>query len=109
MPLFLMAYRAAVHRTTGISPAKMTFGRNIRLPADIVFGKPEEPKKSAFDYVAHCTARKNIAVSSYQAKARYDRQANVNCFKEGGQVWLYNPQRKKVRSPKLQKDWEGPY
>ena len=33
--------------TTGISPAKMTFVREIRLPVDMVFGKPEEPKKKS--------------------------------------------------------------
>ena len=37
------------------------------------------------------------------------RQTNAISFKEGDQVWLYNPQRKKDRSPKLQRDWEGPY
>ena len=57
----------------------------------------------------HRTARKNIGVNSDQTKAKYDRQANAVSFKEGEQVWLYNPQRKKGRSPKLQKDWEGPY
>jgi len=30
-------------------------------------------------------------------------------FKEGDQVWLYNPRRKKGQSPKLQSPWEGPY
>lgn len=68
----------------------MTFGREIRLLADIVFGKPEEPTKSACDYVAnlekmadmHHTACKNIAVYSDQAKARYDRQANAIYFKK---------------------------
>jgi len=24
-------------------------------------------------------------------------------------VWLFNPQRKKSKTPKLQSNWEGPY
>lgn len=34
IPLFLMAYRSAVHESTGIPPAKVLFGSNIRLPSD---------------------------------------------------------------------------
>ena len=118
LQLFLMAYRGAVHSTTGVSPAKMTFGREIRLPADIAFGKPEEPKQTMPNYMSkfeekmatiHRTARQNIGIISDQSKARYDRQTNAISFKEGDQVWFYNSQRKKGRSPKLQRDWEGPY
>ncbi|GFX76989.1 hypothetical protein TNCV_2079561 [Trichonephila clavipes] len=32
VPLFLLAYRSAVHETTGYSPSQMLFGRNLRLP-----------------------------------------------------------------------------
>jgi len=40
IPLFLMAYRAAVHNTTGQSPSKVLFGRELPLPCDVVFGSP---------------------------------------------------------------------
>ncbi|GFT89899.1 retrovirus-related Pol polyprotein from transposon 412 [Trichonephila clavipes] len=32
VPLFLLAYRSAVHETTGYSPSQMLFGRDFRLP-----------------------------------------------------------------------------
>ncbi|GFT96771.1 retrovirus-related Pol polyprotein from transposon 412 [Trichonephila clavipes] len=32
VPLFLLAYRSAVHETTGYSPSQMLFGRDLRLP-----------------------------------------------------------------------------
>ncbi|GFY18289.1 retrovirus-related Pol polyprotein from transposon 412 [Trichonephila clavipes] len=32
VPLFLLAYRSAVHETTGYSPSQMFFGRDLRLP-----------------------------------------------------------------------------
>jgi len=38
--LFLMAYRAAVHNSTGQSPSKVLLGRELRLPSDVVFGAP---------------------------------------------------------------------
>ncbi|UYV73615.1 K02A2.6-like [Cordylochernes scorpioides] len=43
LPPFLMAYRAAIHETTGQTPAKIMFGRELRLPCDLEFGSPGEP------------------------------------------------------------------
>ncbi|GFX07204.1 retrovirus-related Pol polyprotein from transposon 412 [Trichonephila clavipes] len=37
LPFFLLAYRSAVHETTGYSPSQMLFGRDLRLPADLLF------------------------------------------------------------------------
>ncbi|GFX69692.1 retrovirus-related Pol polyprotein from transposon 412 [Trichonephila clavipes] len=39
VPLFLLAYRSAVHETTGYSPSQMLFGRDLRLPCDLLFGR----------------------------------------------------------------------
>ncbi|KAJ8946245.1 hypothetical protein NQ318_004614, partial [Aromia moschata] len=36
-------------------------------------------------------------------------QAQLNPAKPGDAVWLYAPKRTKGKSPKLQKNWEGPY
>ena len=57
----------------------------------------------------HELVRNQTTISSYRMKARYDRKASSGGFKVGDLVWLYNPQRKKGRSPKLQQPWEGPY
>jgi tyrosine-protein phosphatase YwqE len=32
IPLFLLAYRASTHGTGGLTPAKLMFGRELRLP-----------------------------------------------------------------------------
>ncbi|GBN70610.1 hypothetical protein AVEN_61475-1 [Araneus ventricosus] len=42
-------------------------------------------------------------------KTRYDSGATSHHFKEGDQVWMYNPKRRRGLSPKLQQNWEGPY
>ena len=42
IPFLMMAYRSAVHSTTGCSPAKMMLGRELKLPVDLIFGRPEE-------------------------------------------------------------------
>jgi transposase InsO family protein len=39
----LLAYRTAVHKSTGQTPAKMMMGRELRRPVDVIFGKsPDE-------------------------------------------------------------------
>lgn len=38
-----------------------------------------------------------------------DRNANHSSFSERTLVWLHNPMRRKGKSPKLQRRWEGPY
>lgn len=41
VPLLLMAYRTSVHEITSCTPAMM-MGRDLRLPIDLIFGRPEE-------------------------------------------------------------------
>ncbi|GFW69612.1 retrovirus-related Pol polyprotein from transposon 412 [Trichonephila clavipes] len=36
LPFFLLAYRSDVHETTGYSPSQKFFGRDLRLPADLL-------------------------------------------------------------------------
>lgn len=118
IPLFLMAYRSAVHDTTGETPSCLLFGREMRLPCDLQFGTVNETASSTSNYVSelrsrldevHQRVRHVIENASDRMKTRYDLRSNSSGFHEGDLVWLYNPQRRKGRSPKLQKDWEGPY
>ena len=40
LPNLLMAYRSSVHGTTKFTPFQMLFGRQIKLPVDLMFGTP---------------------------------------------------------------------
>ncbi|KAJ8867871.1 hypothetical protein PR048_031676 [Dryococelus australis] len=42
LPLFFLAYRSAVHDSTRVTPSRMLFGRELRLPGDLLFGCPVE-------------------------------------------------------------------
>ncbi|KAJ8980008.1 hypothetical protein NQ317_016671 [Molorchus minor] len=57
----------------------------------------------------HDEARNKLQFESDRLKTRYDARSNNSGYQAGDEVWLYNPARKKGRSPKLQKSWEGPY
>ena len=118
LPTFLMAYRSAVHDTTGLTPAMVLFGRELRLPCDLAFGTPNNEEVTVTDYVdelkvklldVHELARERLRVASTRMKTRYDLKANSAGFQHGDKVWLWNPQRKKGKSPKLMQSWEGPY
>lgn len=49
VPLFLMAYRASTHETTDVTPANMVFGREVRLPCDLMFGAPPDKEQMMTD------------------------------------------------------------
>ncbi|GFT20428.1 hypothetical protein TNCV_4964311 [Trichonephila clavipes] len=115
---FLLAYRSAVHETTGYSPSQMLFGRDLRLPCDLLFGRPPDTPSSPEEYVqnlqarfedVHHLARERINLRTEKMKTRYDTKATGHQFKEGDKVWFYNPTRRKGLSPKLQSHWDGPY
>jgi hypothetical protein len=110
LPIFLLAYRASTHETTGMMPANLVFGRELRLPCDLLFGAPPDKEQSTTDYASdlverlhdtHQYARRNLKVASDRMKARYDRLANSAGFQEGDCVWLYRQTRTRGRSPKL--------
>ena len=118
--LLLMAYRSAEHIATKISPSRMMLGREIKLPIDVWAGRPDDsgmPRNSPMyaqklqdkmDEV-HMFARDNLKISSGAMKQYYDTKAMATRYDVGTGVWLYNPQRKKGRSPKLSRNWDGPY
>ncbi|GFY22527.1 hypothetical protein TNCV_2177881 [Trichonephila clavipes] len=117
VPLFLLAYRSR-YDTTGYSPSQMLFGRDLRLPCDLLFGRPPDTPSSPEEYVQNLQARfedvRNLArerinLRTEKMKTRYDTKATGHQFKEGDKVWFYNPTRRKGLSPKLQSHWDGPY
>ena len=83
IPLFLMAYRTAVHETTKVTQSKMMLGREIRVPVDLWGGKPEEgiDHRTSTQYAqdfedkleqVHVIARENLRKSTAAMKRRYD-------------------------------------
>ncbi|KAF8774751.1 Retrovirus-related Pol polyprotein like [Argiope bruennichi] len=89
LPLFLISYRSAIHETTGYSPSQMLFGRDIRLPADLLFSRPPDAPLAPKEYLEklqarieemHHLARDEIGMSSEKMKIRYDARAiGISC------------------------------
>jgi transposase InsO family protein len=114
--LLMMAYRAAVHEATKVSPYEMMFGRTINLPIDLVIGHPDSnyifPVYSS-GYVFSLSKKlekiHEFALSSNNMKRLYDRSKHFNSYNAGDAVWFYNPLRTKGLNPKLQRPWQGPF
>jgi hypothetical protein len=70
----LMAYRTAVHTSTGQTPARMMMGHEIRIPIDLMYGTPsEEQSEKKSEYAqrlsdslerAHSFARNKLRITS---------------------------------------------
>ncbi|UYV66258.1 K02A2.6-like [Cordylochernes scorpioides] len=57
LPMLLMAYRSAEHESTGYSPARMLFGHELRMPCDVLLGRPEETFENTNEYISHLEER----------------------------------------------------
>lgn len=115
IPMYLLAYRTSKHETSGITPSESYFGRDLRLPLDLLRGCPPELRNadSNENYIGelknrleriHDGVRRRLEIKSSCAKFYYDRKARNISFSVGQKVWLYTPRREKGKTPKLQKD-----
>ena len=124
LPLCNMAYNGSVHSSSGYSPFFMMYGRDLRLPVEMVLPSPDfqtesrQGENSADQFVRKLTnvfhhvyglVRINLQVATNLQKRQYDKKGVAREFKVGQGVWLYNPRRRVGRTPKLDVPWEGPF
>ena len=84
IPYLMMALRSATHEATKCTPAMLQFGRELRLPIDLLLGRPEEAASthSYNDKVqqsleqVHHFARENLQLASDKMKGYYDLHAD---------------------------------
>ena len=101
LPQALLAYRSTVQTSTRFSPHFLMFGRETRIPVDLM--TPEPPQ-----------AEVPLTTSEYAEKLRkrFERtyaKAKDTTYNVGDRVWLYVPFVKKRKNLKLSRPWRGPY
>jgi hypothetical protein len=119
VPLICFYYRATVHASTGVSPALLMLGRELRLPVDVIFPPtPTSVPESYPEYVTDLQRKLTIASEYARTHLRLTwEQMNTsntvsrNCKKLdlSKQVLVFNPSVPKGVSPKLSSMWRGPF
>ena len=113
-----LAYNTSVHPTTGFSPFYLMFGRQVRMPVDIMLGTATSHAHRIPEYVSNLRTsletayeyvRDRMGHKLEEQKARYDTKTCGKSFEAGDLVWLHNPVVPRGKSRKLHQPWTGPY
>ena len=119
LPYCMWAYRANVHHSTGFTPARLVFGRELRFPIDVVLESHEGVPTEAADYaewvqeslkVTSREAWEHLIAAKARQKRYYDRRATpVPVYHVGDLVWMRNHRVEPGLNAKLSRPWIGPY
>ena len=113
-----LAYNSSIQSTTGYTPFFLMFGRNVRLPVDLMYGigKPDvvtygeyatRLKKSIED--AYIRVRENVSKRHECQKQFYDQKCLGDPLEPGDLVWLHSPVVPRGKSRKFHHPWTGPW
>lgn len=118
LPQLAGAIRSSVNRMTGLTPNMMMYGREVNMPADLVFQPPAtDTSTDETEYVcklkeasirAHEIARQKLKTSHSYMKRDYDVRIRQVQYKPGDLVYILNMANRKGKSKKLESPWKGP-
>ena len=118
LPTLMLAYRTSHHDTTGATPFSLVYGREAKLPEDILFNLPSAEVATNHGYVdalkermqhAYQRVRDHSAVEQQKQKANYDRFSRADTFETGSLVLLHCPAVPRGKSQKFYRPWQGPF
>ena len=119
IPSTCLAYNTSVHSSTGFTPSFLRFGRELRLPSDLLQPDSRLPSQEFHsDYAtelksrlmqAFQTASETLKVSNRTQKAYYDRWARANAYQVGDRVLWLDKKSRRGRCMKLNRPWTGPW
>ena len=116
-----MAYNSSVQSTTGYSPYFLMFGRDARLPMDIIYDTTPPDGIKQQPYAAYVRSQHALLTDAFRQvqentgqkyslqKELYNKKVHGQPLVDGDMVWLFNPAIHKGQSWKLHKPWSGPY
>ena len=113
-----LAYNTSIHPTTGETPFLLMFGRQVRMPVDVMYGTFTPQPSTVPQYVADLRSNLEAAYQRVRdcmgrkldrQKEVYDRKAHGEPFEQGDLVWLHTSAVPRGRSKKLHCPWSGPF
>ena len=104
LPACMMAYRGAVHESTGVTPNLLMLGRELEVPLDAITEALPDALSLKMDYAqavqkrlasAPDLARRHLNKAAIRQKRNYDKRLAGRPFTVGDSVWMHNVRRKK--------------
>ena len=99
LPFVMAAYRSTVHAGTNFTPNYLMMAREVRAPADLVFGTPVDQPPVSYDSYsvdvenrlkqAYALVREHLGVVAQRMKRRYDIRVRPQKFRKGQWVLYY--------------------
>ncbi|KAJ8912183.1 hypothetical protein NQ315_006150 [Exocentrus adspersus] len=80
IPPFLLAYRSAMDKLTGKTPASVVFGAELRLPIEVISERQRKKKIHLQDRLKLIHAEVRQKLESDRIKTRYNLRANTVGF-----------------------------
>ena len=113
-----MAYNTSVHSTTGYTPFFFMFGREARLPVDLMYGTGNQEDQPVSEYVcqmkeslveAYGRVREKTQASQKRQKEFYDQRVHGEPHTPGDLVWLHSTVIPQGQCKKFHHPWIGPF
>jgi hypothetical protein len=104
--LFLLSYRVSTHETTGVTPTIMVFGRDLRLPCDLMFGAPPVKGQSMMVYAADLAERLRDTHNFARQHLESGQRQNEGPLRPTGQLGRFPRRRQCVYILPHTEEWE---
>ena len=98
-----MAYNTSIHPITGFTPFHLMFGRQAKLPVELMYGTPELEPQSGTEYATQLKSSLTEAYEMVRVKTTrqldhqaelYNKKVHGKPYKVGNHVWVLFPQEK---------------
>lgn len=112
------AYNSSVHASTGQTPFFLMFGRQAKLPIDLMYPTGSSESMPVTQYAlqlkegledAYRLVREKLGASHQRQKDHYDRRVHGKPYEVGDLVWLHSTVIPRGGSRKLHHPWTGPF